>query len=222
LWAAIGSEPARFIETGVRRMVTENGVTFPVYDFNDVDVRITREQKLPIHFMVRVKGVETAQNVWTHSATGQYLPTVRPELDGLVKRYTDALDARLWVEETAAGPQIYAMLLQAGTMLGVSQAATPAPPKLRWALDNGVTEPELVVGQAETRQDNGMIYTVWRFPGLNPDDLLRRAAQARFWVEIPDTEVNSAVLAWGQDIRTLGARLPVPVVGCSEAVASRE
>jgi DNA-binding beta-propeller fold protein YncE len=221
LWAAIGDAPAQPIATGDRRLMTEAGVTYPVYDFNDVDVRIAHEQQLPIHFTVHVDGVETAQNVWTHSTTGQYLPTVRPELEGMVARHDGALDARIWVEKTAQGPQIYAMILRAGTMLGIAQSAGGAVPQLRWSLDNGVTEPELIVGQAETRQEDGFVFTVWRFPGLNPDQLLQSAAQARFWVEIPSATVNSSFLAWGQEIRTLGARLPVPVVGCRQEIAQR-
>lgn len=223
LWAATGAGPMEQISTGRRRMMTEDGVTFPVYDFNDVDVRVTRDLKLPMHFSVRVENVEVAQNVWTHSATGQYVPTVRPELDGLVNRPAGALDARLWVEEGPDGPQIYGILMRAETMLGLAPSAAIPTPQLRWSLDNGTTEPELVVGKAETRQDDGFVYSVWRFPGVNPDDFLRDAAQVRFWVEMPETEVYSSVLAWGEDIRTLGARLPVPVIGCEqgEAVASR-
>lgn len=221
LWAAIGDAPAQPVAVGERRLMTESGVTFPVYDFNDVDVRVVHEERLPIHFSVRVDGVQTSQNVWTHAASGQYRPTVRPELEGMVARHDGALDARIWVEQTTQGPQIYAMLLRAGTMLGIAQSAGAAVPQLRWSLDNGVTEPELIVGQPETRQEDGFVFTVWRFPGLNPDGLLRSASQARFWVEIPNATVNSSVLAWGQDIRTLGARLPVPVVGCRQEIAQR-
>ena len=221
LWAAIGDAPAVEVAVGLRRLQLENGVTFPVYDFNDVDVRITRDQKVPMHFSVRVDGVETAQNVWTHAASGQFLPTVRPELDGLVNRYNGPMDARLWVEETADGPQVYALLLQADTLLGMAPSSAATPPQLRWALDNDITEPELIVGRAETRQEDGFVYTVWSFPGLDPNDLLRDAAQARFWVEMPGLVIDSGVLAWGNEIRTLGARLPVPVVGCTDAVASR-
>jgi DNA-binding beta-propeller fold protein YncE len=221
LWAAIGDDPAQPVATGQRRLMTEDGVTFPVYDFNDVDVRVAHEAQLPIHFTVQVDGVETSQNVWTHAASGQYLPTVRPELEGMVARNDGAMDARLWVEKSDQGPQVYAILLRAGTMLGIAQGTGAAVPQLRWSLDNNVTEPELIVGQAETRQEDGFIFTVWRFPGLNPDELLRSASQARFWVEIPNAEVNSSFFAWGQEIRTLGARLPIPVVGCRQEIAQR-
>ena len=216
LWAAIGTEPAKPVAQGKRRIMEENGIRYPVYDFNDVDVRATRERNVPIHFFVQVEGIQTAVNVWTHAGTGQFVPTVRPELEGLVTRYDGDLDARLWVEDGAEGPTVYAMLLRAGTMLGLAPGANTAKPQLRWALDNGVTEPELIIGEPEIRQDGGVVYTVWRFPGSNPDKLLRSAAQVRFWVEVPDVQVYSSVVAWGRDIRTLGARLPVPVVGCSE------
>ena len=216
LWAAVGTDPAKPVAQGKRRIMEENGVRYPVYDFNDVDVRATRERNVPIHFFVQVEGIQTAVNVWTHAGTGQFVPTVRPELEGLVTRYDGDLDARLWVEEGADGPMVYAMLLRAGTMLGLAPGANTVKPQLRWALDNGVTEPELIIGEPEIRQDGGVVYTVWRFPGSNPDKLLRSAAQVRFWVEVPDVQVYSSVIAWGHDIRTLGARLPVPVVGCSE------
>ncbi len=221
LWAAVGDEPAQQVAMGNRRLMTENSVTFPVYDFNDVDVRVAHERQVPMHFTVRVNGVETAQNVWTHSVTGQYVPTVRPELEGLVARHNGELDVRMWVEKSANGPQIYAMMLKPGTKLGIAQVSNMPVPQLRWSLDNGVTEPELIVGQPETRQEDGFVFTVWRFPGLNPDDLLRGASQSRFWVEAPDVILNSSYLAWGKDIRTLGARLPIPVVGCRQEVASR-
>lgn len=221
LWAAIGDAPAKQVAVGARRMMTEANTTYPVYDFNDVDVRATYEQQIPIHFSVRVDGVETAQNVWTHSATGQYLPMVRPELEGMIARFDGDVDTRIWVERRATGVEVYAMILRAGTLLGISQSAGGPIPQLRWALDNGVTEPELIVGRPETRQEDGFVYTVWRFPGLDPDGLLVNASQVRFWVEIPGVAVNSSILAWGEDIRTLYARLPVPVVGCRQEVASR-
>ena len=40
LWAALNADPARRVAVGQKRMVTADGRTFPVWDFNDVDVAV--------------------------------------------------------------------------------------------------------------------------------------------------------------------------------------
>ena len=108
LWAKRKGGAKELVATGVRRMADENGVRYPVWDFNDVDVAFARaptavpdrgqergaaraEGREParapanenfIEFSVTVDGIQTDAAVWTYggpNATDWTKPPVRPQ-----------------------------------------------------------------------------------------------------------------------------------------------
>jgi len=63
---------------GQPRALTENGLSFLVWDFNDVDVGAAMNPSNTIHFWVRVDGVRTYPSVWAHG-TSPTIPTPFPD-----------------------------------------------------------------------------------------------------------------------------------------------
>lgn len=58
---------------GTPRAVTEGGLTFLVWDFNDVDVSVARNPANKLYFWVQVDDVVTYPNVWAHGADARTL-----------------------------------------------------------------------------------------------------------------------------------------------------
>ena len=76
-------------------MAVVDGRTFPVWDFNDVDVSAARDSANRLTFFTTVDGVRTLHNIWTHAADAR---TVFPQADvptGTINRLPAALDARI-------------------------------------------------------------------------------------------------------------------------------
>lgn len=68
LYEAVNNGPLQEIASGNRVMETRNGITFPTWQFNDVDVSAARDPNNRLFFWVSVDGVTTYSNVWTHGA----------------------------------------------------------------------------------------------------------------------------------------------------------
>ncbi|TAK35013.1 MAG: hypothetical protein EPO21_07860 [Chloroflexota bacterium] len=68
LWKALNNNPASPVSTGQKTIVTRDGVTFPIWIFNDVDVSAAQDPANKIYFFARVDGVDSRHNVWTHGA----------------------------------------------------------------------------------------------------------------------------------------------------------
>jgi hypothetical protein len=67
LFASIDGGPAMNVGTGARRMVTQDGLTYPVWDFNSVDISAAAAGK-SIDFWMDVGGVVTRATRWTYRA----------------------------------------------------------------------------------------------------------------------------------------------------------
>jgi len=66
------------MQVGTPRLVTQGGVTYQVWDFNDIDVSAARNPLNKLHFWVEVEGVKTYPNIWTHGADAR---TIFPQTD---------------------------------------------------------------------------------------------------------------------------------------------
>ena len=82
LWRALNNQPVENVATGSRRTVTQGGVTFPVWDLNDVDVSAARDGANKYYFYITVDGIAANFNVWSHGADARtYLPNPKPPVD---------------------------------------------------------------------------------------------------------------------------------------------
>ena len=175
LWAALNADPARRVAVGQKRMVTADGRTFPVWDFNDVDVAAARDPANKLTFFATVDGVRTLHNIWTHAADAR---TVFPQTDvptGTLSRLPVALDSRIEIvwphdnlpPEQATRANITAYLFAPGTLQTIPPDVswTPAA-RLHWSL-NADTEKAPgtgITGVARTlTASNGVEFQAWDF-----------------------------------------------------------
>ncbi len=66
------------VAVGERRLAEAGGVSYPVWDFNDVDVSAARDPQNKLYFMVSVDGMQTLPNVWVHGVDAR---TYFPQMD---------------------------------------------------------------------------------------------------------------------------------------------
>jgi hypothetical protein len=75
LHQALNQEVLRPVAVGQKRLVTVNGITYPVWDFNNIDVSAAKDPSNKYFFMIKTSGSE-GSNIWVHGADGRtYFPT---------------------------------------------------------------------------------------------------------------------------------------------------
>jgi hypothetical protein len=75
LYRALNAEPGEVVATATRRMATSGGVTYPLWDFNDVDVSAATDGTNKYYFWVAAEGLDVQSNVWSHGADARtYFP----------------------------------------------------------------------------------------------------------------------------------------------------
>jgi len=78
LYRSVNNDPAEAVATGTRRIASQGGINYPVWDFNDIDVSAARDRLNKLYFLVRVDGMNTNSTVWAHGAD---VRTYFPEVD---------------------------------------------------------------------------------------------------------------------------------------------
>ena len=66
LWRRPNGGAAEFVANGIRRLSEQQGVHYPVWEFNDVNVEFAREPDKYYEFSVVVDGVQTDAEAWTY------------------------------------------------------------------------------------------------------------------------------------------------------------
>ncbi len=75
LLRGLNNDAEQEVAVGVRVMKTEKGITYPTWQFNDVDVSAARDGLSKYYFRVSVDGVRTYGNVWSHGKDARtYFP----------------------------------------------------------------------------------------------------------------------------------------------------
>ena len=215
LWAALNADPARQVAVGQKRMVAADGRTFPVWDFNDVDVAAARDPANKLTFFATVDGVRTLHNVWTHAADAR---TVFPQTDvptGTLSRLPVALDSRIEIvwphdnlpPEQATRANITAYLFAPDTLQTIPPEVswTPAA-RLHWSL-NADTERMPGTGIAGVPRtitaSNGVEFQAWDFNDVDVSAARETLNRLYFWVTVDDTATFPNVWSHAVDARTV-------------------
>ena len=66
LWRKPNGGVAELVANGVRRMADAQGVQYPVWDFNDVNVEYARSEGHFYEFYAVVDGIQTQSEIWTY------------------------------------------------------------------------------------------------------------------------------------------------------------
>ena len=214
LWGARNTEPARMLAVGEKRMFTTSGRTFPVWDFNDIDVSAARDSSDKLSFFVTVDGVETLPNIWTHAADPR---TLFPQQDapvGVTTRMPDAVDAKIeivWphggnVANGADLANITAYLFDAGTKQAISPWLGWLPTvRLHQSLNVDAEQPDtpiLGVPRVISAQ-NGAQFLAWDFNDVDIQAAQDSMNKLYFWVSVDDVTTYSNIWAHGADARTV-------------------
>jgi hypothetical protein len=215
LWAALNAQPARFVAVGQKRMATIDGRTFPVWDFNDVDVSAARDPANKLTFFATVDGVRTLHNVWTHAADAR---TVFPQTDvptGTISRSPAAVDGRIEIvwphdnlpPEQATLANITAYLFAADTLRASAPEANWVPTVRLHGSLNANTEkmPGIgIVGVPRTiTASNGVEFQAWDFNDVDISAARETLNRLYFWVSVDDVVTFPNVWAHGVDARTI-------------------
>ena len=215
LWAALNAQPARFVAVGQKRMATIDGRTFPVWDFNDVDVSAARDPANKLTFFTTVDGVRTLHNAWTHAADAR---TVFPQADvptGTIDRSPGAVDSRIEIvwphanlpPEQATLANITAFLFAPDTLRAIAPDANWTPTVRLHGSLNADTEkmPGMgVIGVPRTiTASNGVEFQAWDFNDVDISAARETLNRLYFWVSVDDVVTFPNVWAHGVDARTI-------------------
>lgn len=75
LYRSINNGPLEEVAVGDPVLQTANGLTYPVWQFNNIDVSAARDPQNHVSFWVNVVGVQSYSNVWTHGSDARsYFP----------------------------------------------------------------------------------------------------------------------------------------------------
>jgi hypothetical protein len=78
LWRSLNQGVGEEVGVGRKRLVAQGALTYPVWDFDDVDVAAARDPANKYFFRLSVDGADVRSNVWAHGADGRsHFP--RPE-----------------------------------------------------------------------------------------------------------------------------------------------
>ena len=82
LWRKPNGGAAQLVGNGVRRIAQEQGIRYPVWDFNDISVEWARAEGNSYELYALVDGVRTEREVWTYGGphpTDWTRPPIRPQ-----------------------------------------------------------------------------------------------------------------------------------------------
>ena len=237
LWRAVNSDPAHPITAGTTRdlhagtkvLREVDGMVFPAWEFNDVDVGPARLPGGKIAFFVSVDGLGTNSNVWVHGADPR---TVFPEQDVPTAVWpwpgegqNPALDSRIEIVYPHEGApvglakfaNIGADLFRSGTLDSVDPSRDPLVFLIR-SLNAEVATPATVepgwaaVGTRTMASTGGVVHPRWVFNSIDVSaaNTSPNLIQFRAVVADPAIVTHPNVWAHGADARTFFPVQDVP------------
>jgi hypothetical protein len=78
LWRALNNGVEEQISTGQKVIKKAGALSFPVWEFNDVDVSASQDARNKYYFRLTIDGVDSRSNVWSHASDAR---TNFPEMD---------------------------------------------------------------------------------------------------------------------------------------------
>lgn len=221
LWAARNAEPARPIAVGEKRMETNGGRIFPVWDFNDIDVSAAQDPANKITFFATVDGVRTYHNVWVHAQDARTIVSQPERPAQLLENPPQQTDARIqivWPHDDLPVDQadlanITVYLFETGTLNAVSAAGGWDPEvRLHRSLNAENEDPAADTPAGRARAiplENGQAMLAWDFNDVDVSAARDRMNKLYFWVSVEDVSTFPNVWAHGADAPTVFPQLDV-------------
>lgn len=229
LWRALNNNPASNsgMPIGQKRMLTRNGVTFPVWDFNDVDVSAAADGVNKLYFYVTVDDVTANFNVWSHGADARtYLPQPTTPT-GIRNAAPEAVDARIqvvWPHDRFGQAQPVNRATQANVTVALFHSTIPFVNDsvggdfnrrvlLFKSLNNGPMQLAGTGVKRMVRQGN-FSYPVWDFNDIDVAQAQNGLNKYYFRVLVDGTRTFSTIWSHGADARTIFPTPDQPTGGC--------
>lgn len=224
MWQAVDNDPAAPIGEAQQRTV--DGYPFPAWELNDVDVRLANDPQRTLHFMVRVKGSETATSIWTHGADPRTFYPYPDVPSGTATGDIDAVDARIIIvwphDEAGAGRSaaeatlvnVSVAFFQHGTRLSVPVGWRPPGVTLYGAWNHEIGRPLAREAIVQVRKSGAITYPTWEFNNIPVASAADPANKLHLWVMVDGMETYPTIWTHGTDARTLFPTRDEPVQGC--------
>lgn len=222
LWRARNAEPAQPVATGVRVLRNEGGLTFPAWEFNDVDVSAARDAKNKLFFFVTVDGMGANSNVWVHGADPR---TNFPQQDvpTAVGSWSQEVDARVEIVypfedapvSRARLANVGSDIFQHGQLVSVDSSRNPYVYLLR----SVNTNVPVFAASAERliSATTGMTYPRWVFNQVDVSEAAAAASPGNvilFRTLVDGVTTFPNVWSHGSDVRTYFPVQDVPAESC--------
>ena len=216
LYRSLNNGVEEQVAVGAKRIVTQNGRTFPVFDFNDVDVSAARDPANKYYFHVAVGAKHAESNTWSHGADSR---TVFPKPDvptGVLASTPSSVDAKIEIVWPHGGAAVKdATLANVGVYLfdhgSTRSVASSFPHKVRLyrSVDNGVEE-EVTVGQMVLRTEGTLKFPTWQCNDVDVSVARDGKHRIYFRVVVDTVTTYSNTWAHAQDARTYFPAPDVP------------
>ncbi|MCS7001605.1 MAG: hypothetical protein NZ518_02035, partial [Dehalococcoidia bacterium] len=221
LWRSINNgveEPVGALE---RHMVTVNGLTFPAWSINDVDVSAARDPQNKVYFRVSADGVPTYGTVWSHGADARtHFP--KPDTPTSVDGSGNQVDAKIQIvwphgnlpvaRATKANIGVY--VFQRGTLR--SMPIDFAPTVRLWrAVGNEPLQP-IATGVRVTQRVGDLVFPVWTFNDVDVSAATNPATRIVFRASVDGMDSRSNIWSHAADARTIMPQRDTPtgVLNC--------
>jgi hypothetical protein len=216
LWQALDNGVAQPVATATKRTATAGGLSYPLWDFNDVNVSAARDPNHRYYFWATADDQPTNATIWAHGADAR---TNFPKQDiptGLLTASPTSVDAKIeivWPHGSATVDQatqanIGVQLYGHGTTQSV-QADYPNTVRLYRSVNNGPME-VAATGDLVLQTTNGQTYPTWQFNDVDVSDARDPANRVYFRVDVVGATTYSTVWTHGVDARTNFPKQDVP------------
>lgn len=223
LWRAINNEPARPIAVGQPRRTSQEGRTFTVWDFNDIDVSAANDPATRLNFFVTVDGYQTRHNIWTHGADARTLAPEQDRPTAEINFIPPAVDAKIeivWPHgnapiTTAKLANISATLFKANSLTALN--VTPAPVvRLHWSVDNGIDQSfaETPIGIPRVIMAPDVSWQMFDFNDIDVSPANDPQTHMYFWLKVEGVSAYPNIWSHGASGLTRAPRQDVPARSC--------
>jgi hypothetical protein len=218
-------------KTGEKVMRKINGVRFPAWVFNDIDVsQAIFNSRNQYYFFAEVKGQDYRTNVWAHGIDARtYLPTVQATRSAYGEKLTlaDAYIDILWPKDEAGRgrPVNEAPLANIGVRLeqhGDNQVGPKSDADIELQLWRALNDGYLILdtkSQAQRRDGEtrlgGTKEPWWDFNNVDVSDAIDPNNRIFFTVKSRDLPLHTTVWVHGADSRTFFPHTDTPLSSCS-------
>ncbi|MBI2955596.1 MAG: hypothetical protein HYY30_14870 [Chloroflexi bacterium] len=208
LWRALNNGVEEQVTVGQKRTVSKGALSYPVWDFNDVDVSQARDPLNKYYFRLSVAGTRSFGNIWSHGADAR---TYFPKTDvpsGITSGVPAAVDAKIeivWPQgnlpvDKAVKANVGVYIFEKGTLKSVPTGFSPVV-RLWRALNNDAMR-EIAVGKKETKTEKGITYPVWVFNDVDVSAARDKLSKYYFYVTVDGVTSSSNIWSHGVDART--------------------